>query len=131
MHNSYNRLPSNLKFGWFFTFVCIFFSAIFFYKKNYDVALAGSLMSAGFLIATIFFPKKLEGLNKAWFLLGISLGKITNPLVLLILYLFLITPISLVTRLFGRDYLKTKIRNKTTYWISRDANVITTFRHQF
>ena len=49
-------------------------------------------------------------------MLGLALGKVVSPLVLGIIFFGLITPIALIARLIGRDELKLKRPNKSTYW---------------
>ena len=78
-------------------------------------ALAATIL----LCVTLFFPRLLRPLNKGWFELGLLLGRIVNPIVLGIFFFFVITPIAMVTRLFGRDELKTKKRIVDSYWIER------------
>jgi hypothetical protein len=51
--------------------------------------------------------------------LGLLLGKVVSPIVLALLFFLLITTISLITRLFGRDELKMKKRSVDSYWMNR------------
>jgi hypothetical protein len=60
------------------------------------------------------------------------LGKITNPLVMGILFFLFITPIAFVIRLLGRDELKLKSSTVKSYWIERSHNNLSTdFTRQF
>lgn len=78
-------------------------------------------------------PQILAPLNKAWFYLGKWLGKIVSPIVLGIIFLGIVTPVSILTRLFGRDELRLKRRATNSYWIDRTSPVVTahSFRNQF
>ena len=38
-------------------------------------------------------------------------------------YFFVITPIAIIVRLFGKDLLKIKFNEKNSYWIKRDKNI--------
>ena len=110
-------LPSNKKFGLLF-FGVFFALALYAYSKNEATLVIGLLLllSGFFLISSFFYQGLLSPLNKAWFLLGLALGKIVSPIVLGIIFFGLITPIALIARLLGRDELKLKRPKKSTYW---------------
>ena len=112
-------LPSNRKFGLFFTSVFAILASWFYWR--YDSALTPLFfaISGCFALTTTFAPNLLQPLNHIWFFLGKLLGKIVHPVVLALLFFILITPISLVSRLFGRDELKLKKRFVQSYWIER------------
>jgi hypothetical protein len=112
-------LPTNQKFGWFFVALFAAFGA-YAYWKELGVVSAASL-SFSVLIATVttISPQMLSPINRLWYSLGILLGKVVSPIVLGIIFFVLITPISLITRLFGRDELKMKKRSVDSYWIDR------------
>ena len=82
------------------------------------------------VIASIFLflgltkPSVLKPLNTAWIKLGEILGKIIAPIVMLLVFFIVITPIGLMLRLFGKDILGLKFSEKVkTYWITRDKNI--------
>jgi uncharacterized membrane protein len=111
------QLPSNKKFGLLF-FGVFFALALYAYSKNEASLIIGLLLllSSVFLISSFFYQGLLSPLNKAWFMLGLALGKIVSPIVLGIIFFGLITPIALIARLLGRDELKLKRPKKSTYW---------------
>ena len=110
-------LPSNKKFGLLF-FGVFFALALYAYSKNEATLVIGLLLllSGFFLISSFFYQSLLSPLNKAWFMLGLALGKIVSPIVLGIIFFGLITPIALIARLMGRDELKLKRPKKSSYW---------------
>jgi hypothetical protein len=110
-------LPSNKKFGLLF-FGVFFALALYAYSKNEATLVIGLLLllSGFFLISSFFYQGLLSPLNKAWFLLGLALGKIVSPIVLGIIFFGLITPIALLARLLCRDELKLKRPKKGSYW---------------
>ena len=112
-------LPSNRKFGLFFTSVFAILASWFYWR--YDSALTPLFfaISGCFALTTTFAPNMLQPLNHIWFFLGKLLGNIVHPVVLALLFFILITPISLVSRLFGRDELKLKKRFVQSFWIER------------
>ena len=62
--------------------------------------------------------------------LGEFLGKIIAPIVMGIIYFFIITPIGILMRLIGKDLLSIKFNNNKSYWIKREKN-INTMKRQF
>ena len=58
---------------------------------------------------------------KAWLKLGDILGFIVSKVVLVLLFYILLTPISLLYRLFNKDVLSLK-RQQSTLWHTRDLS---------
>lgn len=79
------------------------------------------LIAAGFLTVALIRPAVLAPLNKLWMKFGFLLAMIINPIVLCILFFLVFTPIALVARLVGKDFLKLeKQLEAKSYWIVRD-----------
>jgi hypothetical protein len=112
-------LPSNVAFGWFFAAVFATVAAYAYWHGQTTATLVTLIVAILFAIATFFAPQLLYPLNRLWYELGILLGKIISPIVLGLIFFVLITPVSLITRLFGRDELKIKKRNVESYWMER------------
>ena len=112
---------SNRKFGTLFMVVFILLSAYEFHvgNQNWKVLVflaSGILMGGGAFLA----PNLLEPLNKSWMTIGELMGKLISPLVLGVIFFLIITPVALLTRIFGRDELRLKIPKKSsTYWVNR------------
>ncbi len=113
------QLPSNRKFGCFFTAIFAGLSIWFIFRSAQIWASVFFVLTLIFAALTTSAPKVLTPLNLAWYRLGLLLAKIVSPIVLGLIFFILITPVSLVTRLFGRDELKLKERAAETYWIDR------------
>ena len=81
-------------------------------------------ISIPFIILGIINSKILTPLNNAWIKLGEILGTIIAPIVMAIIYFFILTPISLIVRIFGKDLLSIKFNKQVnTYWINRKKNI--------
>ena len=119
MHSPQN-LPSNRNFGFLFAGVFALLSAYAGYHGASVTTVYGWLI-AGVIIGlvAIITPGLLTPLNKAWMKLGDLMGKVVSPLVLGVIFFLLITPVALVTRLFGRDELRLKQTSASSYWIDR------------
>ena len=127
------HLPTDRKFGFFFTLVFSAF-AIFFYTKKFHYAfLILGLVAIIFLITTIFKAKLLRPLNKLWMRFGILLGKIISPIILAILFFVMFAPIALGMRLFQRDELQLKSLDFESFWKPRDKDMFhkSSFTQQF
>ena len=125
-------LPSNRKFGFFFTLVFAVTAAYLYYTENITWAYAFITLSLSFLIITLVKSDVLLPLNKLWMRLGLLLGIIVSPIVLGIIFFGLFTPIAILMRLSGRDELKLKFNKKPSYWITRSEPINSnSFKNQF
>ena len=63
----------------------------------------------------------------------VGLGAFVSTIVLAIIFYLLLTPISLIARLAGRDVLKLNKRRVDSYWVDRSLHQPTpdSFRKQF
>ena len=126
------ELPSNRKFGFFFTFVFAVAAAYFYYSANVSWAYMFSVAAMIFLLLTLIKSDALLPLNKLWMRFGLLLGMIVSPIVLGIIFFGLFTPIAILMRLSGRDELRLKFAQKASHWISRDELIKSeSFKHQF
>ncbi len=113
------QLPTNQKFGWFYAGVFITFAIYSFLIGLKELAATELFLSVIFAAVTLISPWLLSPLNRLWYRLGLLLGEIVSPIVLGIIFFLLITPISLIMRLSGRDELKMKKRSVDSYWVAR------------
>ena len=126
------ELPSNRKFGFFFTLVFAVTAVYFFYSAKETWAYSFVLAASIFLIITLFKSESLLPLNKLWMRFGLLLGMIVSPIVLGVIFFGLFTPIAMLMRLSGRDELRLKFTQKASHWISREEPVKSeSFKHQF
>jgi len=111
------ELPSNRKFGFFFTFVFSLVAVYFYYWGNVSWTFVFIVAALIFLLITLIKSDALLPLNKLWMRLGILLGMIVSPIVLGIVFFGLFTPIAVFMRLSGRDELRLKFNQKVSHWI--------------
>ena len=82
------------------------------------------IISIIFFILGLLNSKLLSPLNSFWIKFGELLGKIIAPVVMAIIYFLILTPISLMVRLFGKDLLGLKFSKQLkTYWIKRKKDL--------
>ena len=92
----------------------------------YIIGLAGIFLVLGILNSKILSP-----FNKAWIKLGEFLGTIIAPIVMALIYFVVLTPISLIVRIFGKDLLELKfLKKRETYWIKRKKH-LSSMKKQF
>ena len=82
------------------------------------------------LLATIFLtisfakPSLLRPFNKIWIRFGEILGHYISPIVMFIIFFLILTPLSLIVRIFKRDLLNLNFsKKKNSYWVKRDGNL--------
>ena len=126
------ELPSNKKFGYFFTSIFSLVSMYFLINSVLSWAILFAIIGVIFFIITFVKANLLLPLNKLWMRFGLLLGKIISPLVFGIIFFAIFTPVAFLMRLSGRDELRLKFKNKTSYWILRNEPIQgDSFRHQF
>ena len=109
---------SNITFGIFFF---IFFLIIGLYPlASVEVIRIWSVvLSLVFLIITIIKPNLFTFLNRSWIQFGIFLGKIISPIVMGLVFFFVVTPIGILVRILKKDVMGLK-RGASSYWIDRE-----------
>ena len=114
------KIGSNRSFGIVF---CIVFFFIALYPLTYgeEIRLWSLIISLFFLFLGLINSKILNPLNKLWFKFGIFLGKVISPIIMGIIYFFVVTPIGLIMRIFGKDVLNLKFSKNKTYWIEKSG----------
>ena len=75
------------------------------------------IVSFVFLVLAIFKPGLLAPLNKLWFRFGILLGKVISPLLMGIIFFFMVTPIGFLMKILKKDLLNLKFNRDKSYWI--------------
>ena len=125
------ELPSNKKFGYFFSFIFALVATYFFVNSIQSWAYFFAITTAIFFILTVIKPEVLLPLNKIWMRFGLLLSMIVSPLVLGLIFFCLFSPLAFLMRLNGRDELRLKFNKKTSHWILRNESSQGDFRRQF
>ena len=79
-------------------------------------------VSLVFLIITIIKPNLFTSLNKLWIKFGILIGKIISPIVMGLIFFFVVTPIGILMKILKKDVMGLK-RGASSYWITREDKV--------
>ena len=123
------KLPSNRNFGIVFAIVFLIISLWPLFSQN-EIRYWYLILSIIFLTLGLINSKLLLPLNKIWFKFGIFLGNFIAPIVMGIIYFFVVTPTGLIMKMLGKDLLNLKKSNKDSYWIKKD-NSNSSFKNQF
>ena len=92
-------------------------------KSGQNLNIYFIIISLPFLILGIFNSKILTPFNKAWIKFGELLGRLIAPIVMALVYFFILTPISLIVRIVGKDLLQIKFSKDKSYWIKRKKDL--------
>jgi hypothetical protein len=72
------------------------------------------------IVLGLFVPKSLKWIYLAWMSLALFLGLIVSTVLLTIFFYIVVTPIGLVARAFGNDFLSRRFEpERSSYWIER------------
>ena len=100
---------SNRSFGLLF-FIVFLIIGLWPIKNGDNINIYFIIVSAFFLILGLINSKLLTPFNKSWIKLGEILGVIIAPVVMALVYFVILTPVSLIVRLFGKDLLELKFK---------------------
>ena len=129
MKNSINIKPKdNITFGILF-FIVFLIIGLYPLKNGLNIRFWSLGLSFIFLIITFIRPNLFTPLNKLWIQFGILLGKVISPIVMGLVFFFVVTPIGILVRLFKKDVMGLK-KKETSYWINREDKV-QSMRKQF
>ena len=113
------KIGSNRSFGIVF-FTVFLLIATYPLINNGELRIWSLILSLVFLILGLLNSKILYPLNKIWFRIGLLLGRIVSPLVMIIIFFLVVTPISLLMRILDKDLLNLKFNKSKSYWIEKD-----------
>ena len=115
------KRKDNITFGILF-FILFLIIGLYPLKSEGLIRIWSVVLSLVFLIITIIRPNLFTFINKLWIQFGILLGKIISPVVMGLVFFFVVTPIGILVRIFKKDVMGLK-RGAKTYWINREDKV--------
>ena len=112
------KISSNKSFGivFFIVFLIVSIYPIF---NSGDLRVWSLIISITFLVLGLLNSFILSPLNKLWIKFGIFLGGIVSPIVMGIVFFGVVTPTSIIMKIFQKNLLGLKKDNKKTYWIEK------------
>jgi len=112
------KIGSNRSFGIVF-YVVFLIVALYTLLNGDSIRIWSIILSSIFFIFGLLNSNILSPLNRIWFKFGIILGRIVSPAVMGLVFFLVVTPTSLILRLFKKDNLNLKKNDNTTYWIEK------------
>ena len=113
-----NKIPSNKSFGIVF-FILFLIISLWPLLNSGNVRIWSLLLSIIFLILGILNSRILTPFNKIWMKFGVLLSNVVSPIIMVIVFFLVITPIGLLMRLFKKDLLNLKFNKNYSYWIEK------------
>jgi len=92
------------------------------------------IIAAALLCVGVTLPAALKPFHKIWMTISILMGWLMTRIILIILFYGILTPIGLISRLCGQDFLDKKLNKKApSYWVLRDKQNVDkkTYEQQF
>ena len=112
------KISSNRSFGVVF-FIVFLLIALYPVINKEEIRVWSLIVSLIFLVLGLLNSKILNPLNQIWFKFGVFLGRIISPLIMAIIFFFVVTPIGLIMRALRKDILNLRYNTKKTYWIEK------------
>ena len=120
IYDEINKNPSPkelLKFGATFLGGMALFGLLYNFYFHKESLAHGLWIAGGGVFLLSLIPPIGRVLYVLWMGIGITMGLVTSPIILVVVFLFLITPVGLFFKLVGRDTMKRKLdKGATTYW---------------
>ena len=112
------KVSSNKSFGivFFVVFVVIGFYPLI---NQEDFRLWALIIALIFLGLGLINSSILTPFNLLWFKFGMLLGRVVSPIIMALVFFGVVTPTGLIMKIFKKDLLKLKRKDKKSYWIER------------
>ena len=111
---------TNKNFGIVF-FVVFLLISIYPLINDEHIRIWSLFISIIFLVLGLLNSRLLNPLNNIWFRFGLLLGRIISPIIMGIIFFFVVTPIGLLMKLLKKDLLNLKFNKTRTYWIEKSG----------
>lgn len=117
------KISSEKKFGFLFFIIFLIISLWPLLTSN-SIRLWSLIIATIFLIISYAKPLLLKPLNEKWIKFGEILGHFISPVIMFIIFFLILTPLSLIVRIFKKDLLNINfLKKKNSYWIKREKNL--------
>jgi hypothetical protein len=91
-------------------------------KGGGPIPIGLGIMGIALILAGLAFPQILPGAFRVWMGFALALGWIVSRIILTVLFYLIMTPVSLIARLAGKEFLDIRWnRKKDSYWVERDG----------
>ena len=109
-------------FGITFGIILLVVSLLLFYYDNetYEIV---AIIAVVFIGVGLIIPILLKPFFIIWMTFAVILGWVMTRVILSIIFYLVMTPIGLITRFLGEDFLALKKIDSSSYWNQRDLRI--------
>ena len=102
--------------------VLFIISAILMYyaKEFYQFS---AIIASTFIVLGFILPVLLKPIYFMWMAFAAILGWVMTRVILSIVFYFILSPIGIITRLLGEDFLQLKKSSLQSYWNNRESSI--------
>ena len=93
---------------------------LYYDKSSYQII---AYIGGGFIALGIIIPILLKPIYILWMTFAVMLGWVMTRVILGLVFYLIMTPIGLITKLLGEDFLDLKETNVKSYWNNRDSHL--------
>ena len=112
------KIPTDRNFG--IVFAILFTVIALFPLRHGGPVRIWCLACSGFLLlVTLLRPSILNLPNVLWTRFGLIVSAVTTPIFCWVVFFLLFTPIAIVLRWIGADFMRRKYQPTDSYWIAR------------
>lgn len=130
-----DKAPSERGFGITLAVIFALLALWLFFRKDLPAwAAVSGVLGIASLAAAFLAPAALRPFNRLWFKFGLLLHHVVTPAIMGLLFFVVITPMGVVMRAMGKDFLRLKIGpDQGSYWIDRSPAMDsqTSMKNQF
>ncbi|MBI4691120.1 MAG: hypothetical protein HY754_12780 [Nitrospirae bacterium] len=114
-----NRILRNFGILFFIVFCLVSF---YVYRRGFIDWQWFLIIGILFLTSGLVKPSLLRRFYKLWMLFALMLGRIMTHIILTITFFVIITPVTIILRISGKDLLNERInKGSETYWIKHEV----------
>jgi len=113
------KISSNRSFGIVF-FIVFLLIALYPLIYSENIRIWSLIISLVFLLLGAINSRILTPLNILWMKFGLFMGKIISPIIMGLIFFFVVTPTGLIMRIFKKDLINLKFNNDKSYWIIKN-----------
>lgn len=100
--------------------VLVFAAAIFYYRERMITAYTAVTFAFILLIVGLFLPPLAKLFHRGWMTFAFALGYVNSRIILTLIFFMVFVPYRIISRLFGRDPLDLRGKNRDSYWHRRE-----------
>jgi len=119
--NIKTRIKDLRSFGITMGIILLIITGFLFYKENESTQIF-LYIACSFIGLGLLLPIILKPIYIVWMTFAVILGWVMTRVILSIVFYLILTPIGLITRLFGEDFLDLNKSNTESYWNNRNSD---------